>query len=79
MNKEGHIGIVMNTNQPIKKVEKVNINLERKSSIDITPQIGVNRNNRVFNHETHLSLQNVTPYQRQTITQIQDGTSPGRQ
>ena len=27
MNKEGHIGIVKNTNQPIvKKVEKVNLN-----------------------------------------------------
>jgi len=28
MNKEGHIGIVKNTNQPIKKVDKVELNQE---------------------------------------------------
>lgn len=43
MNKEGHIGIVMNTNQPIKKVD-----YERQNSIDATPQIGNNRN-RIIN------------------------------
>ena len=26
MNKDGHIGIVKNTNQPIKKVDKVDLN-----------------------------------------------------
>jgi hypothetical protein len=37
MNKEGHIGIVMNTNHPIKNVERVNIQFERQNSIEANP------------------------------------------
>lgn len=40
MNKDGHIGVVKNTNQPIKKVEKQDFPRSQKS-IDVTPQMNV--------------------------------------
>jgi hypothetical protein len=41
MNKDGHIGVVKNTNEPIKKVSKKDFN--RMDSIDVTPVINNNR------------------------------------